>query len=104
MLPVMAYNLLESISLIASASSNFVEKCISGITPNLERCNRYAELSLATCTSLAPKIGYDLAAKVAKLAFEQDKTVREMAREMKVLEDDELERVLDLAAMTKPGV
>lgn len=104
MLPVLAHNLLESIDILASASKNLAEKCIEGITANEARCREFAEKSLATCTSLAPKIGYDQAAKVAKTAYQQNKTVREAAREMKVMDDAELNRVLDLAAMTKPGL
>lgn len=104
MLPVIAHNLLESIELLAKVSDNFVVKCINGIKANVEKCQEYAEKSLATCTSLAPKIGYDKAAEVAKRAYKEDKTVRQVAREMGVLADDELERVLDLHAMTKPGL
>lgn len=104
MLPVISYNLLQSIEFCAAVSENFVKRCIDGIKANEKRCHEYAEKSLATCTSLAPKIGYDNAAKLAKQAFSQDKTVRQMAREMKVLDDKELDRVLDLMAMTKPGL
>ncbi len=104
MLPVIAHSLLESIELLTSASKNFVERCISGVSANKERCLEFAEKSLATCTSLAPKIGYDMAAKVAKQAMAEDKTVRQVARELKVLPEAELERVLDLMAMTKPGL
>ena len=63
-----------------------------------------AEKSLSTCTALAPQIGYDLAAKVAKKALAENKTVRQAALEMKVMEPDRLDKVLDLAAMTKPGL
>lgn len=104
MLPVIAHNLLEQIELLASASVNFAERCLDGVKANQERCLDYAEKSLATCTSLAPKIGYDNAAKLAKEALKQGKSVRQMAREMKVLDDAELDRVLDLKAMTKPGL
>jgi fumarate hydratase class II len=104
MLPVIAHNLLESVELLASACRNFSRRCVSGITANEERCLEYAERSLATCTSLAPKIGYDQAAKVAKRAYQENKTVRQAAREQQVLEEAELARVLDLAAMTKPGL
>lgn len=104
MLPVIAHNLLEQIELLASASVNFAEKCIDGLKANVEKCLEYAEKSLATCTSLAPKIGYDNAAQLAKSALKQGKTVREMAKEMKVLDEAELNRVLDLRAMTKPGL
>jgi fumarate hydratase class II len=104
MLPVIAYNLLESIELLASVSENFRAKCVTGVKANVERCKDYAEKSLATCTSLAPKIGYDNAAKVAKKALAENKTVREVARELKVLDSTELDRVLDLHSMTKPGL
>lgn len=104
MLPVIGHNLLESITLLASVSRNFVTNCVSGITPNEERCRDLAERSLSLCTPLAPKIGYDAAAKVAKKALAEGKTVREAAREMKVLPDAELDKVLDLMSMTRPGL
>ena len=104
MLPVLAYNLLQSIELTANASENFVDKCISGIEADVERCKEYAERSLAICTSLAPIIGYDNAAALAKQAFKENKTVRELAVEQKVLPEDQLKQALDLLAMTKPGI
>lgn len=104
MLPVIGHNLLESIELLAATSHNFVARCVGGIEANTERCLDYAEKSLATCTSLAPKVGYDTAAQIAKRALKEDKTVRQVAREMGVLSESELERVLDLMAMTKPGL
>jgi len=104
MLPVIGHNLLESIELLAATAHNFVARCVGGIEANTERCLEYAEKSLATCTSLAPKVGYDTAAQIAKRALKEDKTVRQVAKEMGVLSDSELERVLDLMAMTKPGL
>lgn len=104
MLPVIAHNLLEAIEILAATCANFSDKCVSGLEANRERCLEYAEKSLATCTSLAPKIGYDKAAQVAKAAYKEDKTVRQAAAEMKVLPKEELDRVLDLNAMTKPGL
>jgi fumarate hydratase, class II len=104
MLPVLAYNVLQSINLLASASRNLGERCIVGLEADEERCISYAEKSLATCTSLAPHIGYDKAAKVAKQALAEDKTVRQVAAEQRVLPSGELGRVLDLMAMTKPGI
>ncbi|MCB0331887.1 MAG: class II fumarate hydratase [Bdellovibrionales bacterium] len=104
MLPVMGYNLLQSIELIGSVAANFVDKCIDGIRANEEKCTENAEKSLATCTSLAPIIGYDQAAALAKRAYKENKTVREMALEMEVLPADELEKALDLLSMTRPGV
>jgi fumarate hydratase, class II len=104
MLPVIAYNLLQSVELLGNVSKNFNERCVSGIEANEARCLELAEKSLATCTSLAPKIGYDKAASLAKRAYAEDKTVRAVALEMKVLDENELNRVLDLEAMTKPGL
>jgi fumarate hydratase class II len=104
MLPVLGYNLLQGIELLGSAAANFAATCVAGIEADAEKCLEYAEKSLATCTSLAPKVGYDLAAKIAKQAYAEDKTVRQVAREMKVLPEQELARVLDLMAMTKPGL
>lgn len=104
MMPVLAYNLLEAIELLASTSRNFTRNCVSGITANEERCKDLAEKSLATVTSLAPKIGYDKAAELAKRAMKEDKTVRQVAREMNLLPETELARLLDLMAMTKPGL
>ncbi|MCL4143503.1 UNVERIFIED_CONTAM: hypothetical protein GTU68_055803 [Idotea baltica] len=102
MLPVIGYNILQSIELLSSVSENFVSKCLEGITADEEQCAKYAEASLATCTSLAPIVGYDLAAKVAKIAHQKGITVRESAKELNVLPDDELDKALDLLAMTKP--
>lgn len=104
MMPVLAFNLLESIDLLGRAAKNFTDRCVSGITPNHERCLDLAEKSLATVTSLAPRIGYDKAAELAKRAMKEDKTVRTVASEMKLLPAEELERLLDLRAMTKPGL
>ena len=104
MMPALAHNLLEAIELLASAASNFNKNCVSGITANEERCRDLAEKSLATVTSLAPKIGYDKAAELAKRAMKEDKTVRAVAQEMKLLPEAELSRLLDLMAMTKPGL
>src|SRR4051812_15365581 len=103
MMPVMAHNLLESIRLLGNACDAFVEKCVLGIEANEERCRELVELSMAMVTSLAPKIGYDRAAEIAKESAKTGKTVREICREKKVLPPEELERALDPVAMTEPG-
>lgn len=103
MLPVMAYNLLQSIELLASASNNFAAKCIEGIKANEERCKGLIEESLAMCTALAPAIGYEAAAKIAKDAYRSGKTVREIARTQRVLPEKRLAQLLDPWRMTKPG-
>ena len=103
MLPVMAYNLLQSIELLATASENFAAKCIEGIKANEERCRSLIEESLAMCTALAPAIGYEAAAKLAKDAYKTGKTVREVAKEQKVLSEKRLNELLDPWRMTEPG-
>ena len=103
MMPVMAYNLLESIRLLANVCDVFSEKCVRGIEANEERCRELVELSMAMVTSLAPKIGYDRAAEIAKESAKTGRTVREICLEKKVLPADELERALDPVGMTEAG-
>ncbi|MHC9063602.1 class II fumarate hydratase [Nitrospira sp. CMX1] len=103
MMPVMAYNLLQSIELLATASSNFSAKCVEGIKANEERCKSLIEESLAMCTALAPEIGYEAAAKLAKDAYKSGKTVRQVAKEQKVLAEKRLAELLDPWRMTEPG-
>ena len=103
MMPLMAHNLLESIRLLSAAAKVFTERCVVGIEANEARCAELIEGSLAMCTSLAPLIGYDEAAALAKEAFASGKTVRAVAREQKVLRDEELDNALDPMSMTRPG-
>ena len=103
MLPVMAYNVLQSIELLAAASQNFAVRCVEGIQPNVERCRSLIEQSLAMCTALAPEIGYEAAAKLAKDAYKSGRTVRDVAREQKVLPEKRLTQLLDPWRMTEPG-
>lgn len=103
MLPVMAYNLLQSTELLATASHNFATRCIEGIKANEERCRSLIEESLAMCTALAPEIGYEAAAKLAKDAYKSGKTVRAVAKEQKVLSEKRLNELLDPWRMTEPG-
>ncbi len=101
-MPLMAHNLLESIRLLSTAARVFADRCVVGIEADRERCEELVERSLAMCTSLAPLIGYDEAAAIAKEAFKQGKTVREVAMEKKVLSEEELDAALDARAMTEP--
>jgi len=102
-LPLMAHNLSQSISLLTKASRTFADKCVKGLEANAERCTESVERNLAICTSLAPAIGYDKAAAISKEAFKTNKTVREVAKAWKVLPDEEIDRLLDLFAMTVPS-
>ena len=103
MMPIMAYNLLQSISLLAAASRNFTEQCINGLQATTKG-PEMVERGLAICTALAPIIGYDAAASLSKEAYKTGKTIREMAREKTDLSEEELDRILDPASMTKPGL
>jgi fumarate hydratase class II len=103
MMPVTAYNLLQSISLLASASHNFTEQCVKGISAT-SRGPEMVERGLAICTALAPVIGYDAAANISKEAYKSGKTVREVAREKTNLSAEELDRILNPENMTKPGL
>jgi fumarate hydratase class II len=103
MMPVIAHNLLESIRILGNVADIFAEKCVSGITANRERCKELIELSMAMVTSLAPKIGYDRAAEIAKESARTGKTVRQISLEKKVLPEAELNAALDPVAMTEPG-
>jgi fumarate hydratase class II len=95
MMPMMTYHLLESIRLLTNGIRNLVNRCINGILANRERAESLIENSLAMVTALAPKIGYDAAAKIAKEAYETGKTVRQIVLEQKILPEQELEQVLD---------
>jgi fumarate hydratase class II len=103
MMPVSAYNLLQSINLLASVTRNFTEQCIKGIKATT-RGPEMVERGLAISTALAPIIGYDAAANISKEAYRTGKTVREVAREKTNLSEEELDRILDPASMTKPGL
>jgi fumarate hydratase, class II len=95
MMPVIAHNLLQSIELLANASRVFAQKCVAGLEADVERCRANVERSLAMCTALAPVIGYDKAASIAKVAHESGRTVREVAREMSGLAPEKLDALLD---------
>lgn len=102
MMPVMAYNLLQSIELLAKAARVFADRCAAGIEADKARCESLVEQSLAMCTSLAPVIGYDKAADIAKESHKTGKTVRQVAAERKLMSDAELNKVLDAKRMTEP--
>jgi fumarate hydratase, class II len=95
MMPVMAYDLLESIGLLAAVSRNFSRRAIEGLQANSERASGFVEQSLAMCTVLAPVIGYEKAAAIAKEAYRSGRTVREVARELSGIPEDRLNELLD---------
>ncbi|MDP7027520.1 MAG: class II fumarate hydratase [Candidatus Marinimicrobia bacterium] len=103
MLPLIAHNLTNSITILSNSTNIFTEKLITGLKANKEKCASYIEGSLAMCTSLAPVIGYDKAAQIAYKAFNSGKTVREIAMEDNVLDKDKLDEILDPKSMTMPS-
>jgi fumarate hydratase, class II len=102
MLPVTAVTLLESITLLASAADNFSSRAIEGLTAT-DRGPELVEQGLMLATALAPVIGYDEAAKLAKEAFASGRTIRELALD-RGMKSEDLDRLLDPAAMTEPGL
>jgi len=102
-MPVMAHHFLESVRILSNAVRVFNDRCVVGIEANAQRAEDLVEQSLAMCTSLAPVIGYDQAAAIAKEAFKTGKTVRQIALEQKVVSEDKLRSLLDPRAMTEPG-
>ncbi len=104
MLPVVAYNLLQSIELLANASTCLADKAIKGFTVNESNINRALGRNPILVTALNPVIGYELGAAVAKKAYAEGRPVKEVAKEMTDLTDEELDRLLDPAALTKGGI
>ena len=102
MMPLIVYNLLQSISLLAASARNFTEQCVVGLRAT-DKGPEMVERGLAICTALAPRIGYDAAAEVSKIAYKTGHTIREVAREKTTLSDGELDELLDPAKMTEPG-
>jgi fumarate hydratase class II len=107
MLPILAYDLLESIRLLATMSRLFADRCVDGITANLDRMRAFAESSPSIATPLNRFIGYEEAAKVAKQALAEGKTIREVVLERGYVEqgkltEEQLDRALDVLAMTRP--
>jgi fumarate hydratase class II len=103
MLPVAAYNLLQSIALLTSSAVNFARKCVDGIEAT-DNGPALVERGLMICTGLVPRIGYDAAAAVAKEAYRSGRTVREVARELTDLTEPDLDELLDPLKMTEPSL
>jgi fumarate hydratase class II len=93
--PLMISNLLESLELLSNSIKSFTNNCLKNIQPNNKRIKQLLEQNLMLVTSLTPKIGYDLAAEIAKEAFDTGKTLKEMLKEKKILNEEEIEEILD---------
>ena len=103
MMPVIAYDLLESIGLIATTSVVFAEKCVQGIMARPERCREYADSTASLVTALAPVVGYDAAAKVFKKAIAENVSIREAIERENLLPEKEIAEILDLKKLTEGG-
>ncbi len=104
MMPVMAHAMLESISILTGACNAFRVNCLEGIEADRERCRQLLELNPSIATALNSAIGYDQAAKVAKKSASERKSVREAAKEMGLLSDEQLDEYLNVRDMTEPGI
>ena len=104
MMPVIAHNLLFTMLILTNASRVLAERCVEGIEADAAQCEHWLERSPALVTALAPKIGYAEAAKLAQEAVAKNVTVRQLVMEKGILKGRDLEAVLDVLAMTEPGV
>ncbi|KGE03034.1 class II fumarate hydratase [Pseudohaliea rubra] len=100
--PVIIYNVLSAIGLLADAMDSFNERCLAGMTPERTRIARHLEQSLMLVTALAPAIGYDQAATIAKRAHEEGTTLREAALADGAVDGETFDRLVDVDAMTRP--
>ena len=104
MLPLIAHNLLQSITILGNAAWVFADKAVAGFTVNQDRMSELIEKNPILVTTLNPVIGYDKAAKIAKRAYAEGRRLKEVAAEMTDLKPEELDRLLDPIAMTEGGI
>ncbi len=104
MLPVVVYNLIQSIETLANASVCLADKAIAGFTVNTDNISRALDRNPILVTALNPVIGYEKGAAVAKQAYKEGRPVKDVARDMTDLTDEELDRLLDPAALTEGGI
>jgi fumarate hydratase class II len=104
MMPVMAHAFLESVTLLANGARAFTDKCVGGIEPNRTRAKELLEKNPSIATALNPYIGYDEAAKIAKQAAKEGRSVRDVVKEKGLLKGAALDQALDVRAMTEPGL
>jgi fumarate hydratase class II len=103
MMPLIAHNSLQSIHLLANAVNNFSKKCVKGLSPDRRRCEEMIEKSSALATALTPRIGYEEAARIAKKAYDQQKTIRQVAEEEGLFSKQELNLLLNPRSMISPA-
>lgn len=104
MLPLIAHNLLQSLTILSNGIEMFIDKCLRGISANADICRARVEESYGLITALAPHVGYDTATEVAKRVLATGQPVRRVVLEMELMTEVELENVLNPWEMTKPGI
>ncbi len=104
MLPVLARNVLEPIRLLANVSRLLADRCVDGIVADAERCRTYAEASSAVVTSLAPHVGYEVAAALVKESLATGRTVRQLVLDQQLVPPERVDEALDVLRLTRPGL
>ncbi|MEK7816709.1 MAG: aspartate ammonia-lyase, partial [Actinomycetota bacterium] len=104
MMPTMAWNVLHSAEILKNTARALAGRCIPGIEASLERCSYFAGVTVALAAALNPYIGYSAAADLARESVRTGRTILELAREKKLLDDDTLRQILDPQRMTEPTV
>lgn len=102
--PVLFFNLIQSISIMSNVFETFTENCLKGIEPNEERMKEYVEKSVGIITAINPHVGYETASKLAREAYTSGLSIRELCLKYDVLTEEQLEKILDPYAMTRPGI
>ncbi|HEV2465327.1 MAG TPA: lyase family protein, partial [Acidobacteriaceae bacterium] len=102
MMPAMAYNVLQSITILANMLQVFTDRCVRGVTANADRCNFYAQSTVSLATALNPYLGYAKAAELVKQSIASGKSIIALAREKKLLSEKDIAEILNPARMTEP--
>ena len=102
--PVLFFNLIQSISIMSNVFKTFTDNCLKGIQPNEERMKEYVEKSVGIITAINPHVGYETASKLAREAYTSSQSIRELCIKYDVLTEEQLDKILDPYAMTRPGI
>jgi aspartate ammonia-lyase len=102
--PVLTFNLLQSLDILRNVATVFTEKCVRGITANVQRCRQMVEQSVGIITAINPHVGYETATLIAKEAITTGRPIREIVLERGILSEEELDIILNPQEMTKPGI
>lgn len=104
MVPVLIFDLIQSVEMLKNGVRTFTEKCITGITANRERCQSMVDNSVGIITAINPHVGYEVASRIAKEALNTGRSVKEIILEEEILTESELDEILNAFEMTEPGI